>query len=170
MLTQPIFQMGHVPDHEVGTTRIPDEAGPTVPADRSRWDVRSHARGDLASDQTGHRMDRSNGGRNSPCRLANAITCARQPGPAYCAFAASRVAALRLHLPLTPLRRFFTESARCASMCDSQSVRVKRLDNLLLIEAFPDMALGSACASSFSRLARRSLALRPAHSRCHRIS
>ena len=38
------------------------------------------------------------------------------------------------------------------------------------ISAFPDMAVGSAYTSSFSRLARRSLALRPAHSRCHRIS
>ncbi|PRY08818.1 hypothetical protein B0G73_102394 [Paraburkholderia sp. BL25I1N1] len=38
------------------------------------------------------------------------------------------------------------------------------------VSAFPDMALGSACASSFSRLARRSLALRPAHSPRHRIS
>jgi hypothetical protein len=38
------------------------------------------------------------------------------------------------------------------------------------VSAFPEMAVGSACASSFSRLARRSLALRPAHSRCHRIS
>ena len=36
--------------------------------------------------------------------------------------------------------------------------------------SLPDMAVGSACALSFSRLARRSLALRPAHSRCHRIS
>jgi hypothetical protein len=35
------------------------------------------------------------------------------------------------------------------------------------ISAFPDMAVGSAYTSSFSRLARRSLALRPAHSRCH---
>src|SRR5882724_4362424 len=33
------------------------------------------------------------------------------------------------------------------------------------ISAFPDMAVGSACTSSVSRLARRSLALRPAHSR-----
>ena len=33
----------------------------------------------------------------------------------------------------------------------------------------PKGSVGSACASSFSRLARRSLALRPAHSRCHRI-
>ena len=38
------------------------------------------------------------------------------------------------------------------------------------VSAFPDMAVRSACALSFSRLARRSLALRPAHSRCHRIS
>src|SRR5437588_7832664 len=28
---------------------------------------------------------------------------------------------------------------------------------------------GSACTSTFSRLARRSLALRPAHSRCHQF-
>ncbi len=38
------------------------------------------------------------------------------------------------------------------------------------VSAFPERVTGSACASSFSRLARRSLALRPAHSRCHRIS
>ena len=39
-----------------------------------------------------------------------------------------------------------------------------------VVSAFPDKLVGSACATSFSRLARRSLALRPAHSRCHRIS
>jgi hypothetical protein len=33
------------------------------------------------------------------------------------------------------------------------------------ISAFPDNPVGSACALSFSRFARRSLALRPAHSR-----
>ena len=38
------------------------------------------------------------------------------------------------------------------------------------VSAFPGMATGSACASTFSRLAQRSLTLRPAHSRCHRIS
>jgi hypothetical protein len=37
------------------------------------------------------------------------------------------------------------------------------------ISTFPDMAVGSACTSSFSRLAQRSLALRPAHSRCHQF-
>src|SRR5262245_9378875 len=38
------------------------------------------------------------------------------------------------------------------------------------VSAFPEGVIGSACALSFSRLARRSLALRPAHARCHRIS
>jgi hypothetical protein len=37
------------------------------------------------------------------------------------------------------------------------------------ISAFPDMAVGSAYTSSFSRLAQRSLTLRPAHSRCHQF-
>src|SRR5260370_35373690 len=35
--------------------------------------------------------------------------------------------------------------------------------------AFPEMVIGSACASSFSRLAQRSLSLPPAHSRCHQF-
>ena len=35
------------------------------------------------------------------------------------------------------------------------------------VSTFPERAIGSACTSSFSRLARRSLALRPAHSRRH---
>src|SRR6201993_4507109 len=37
------------------------------------------------------------------------------------------------------------------------------------MSAFPDSTVGSACTSSFSRFARRSLALRPAHSRSHQI-
>src|SRR3954466_1690760 len=35
------------------------------------------------------------------------------------------------------------------------------------VSTFPDTAVGSACTSSFSGLARRSLALRPAHSHSH---
>ena len=35
------------------------------------------------------------------------------------------------------------------------------------VSAFPERVVGSACALSFSRFAQRSLALRPAHSRCH---
>ena len=38
-----------------------------------------------------------------------------------------------------------------------------------VISAFPERVVGSACAASFSRLAQRSLALRPAHSRCHQF-
>ena len=35
------------------------------------------------------------------------------------------------------------------------------------VSVFPDRVVGSTCALSFSRIARRSLALQPAHSRCH---
>src|SRR5262245_15026621 len=37
------------------------------------------------------------------------------------------------------------------------------------VSAFPERVVGSACTSSVSRLAQRSLALRPAHSRRHQI-
>ena len=41
--------------------------------------------------------------------------------------------------------------------------------NPTVISIFPDSVVGSICASTFSRFARRSLALRPAHSRRHQI-
>src|SRR5262249_24274624 len=37
------------------------------------------------------------------------------------------------------------------------------------VSAFPERVAGSSCAASFSRFARRSLALRPAHSRRHQF-
>src|SRR5712671_829106 len=40
---------------------------------------------------------------------------------------------------------------------------------LLAHRAFPETTIGSACTSSFSRIARRLLTLRPAHSRGHQI-
>ena len=47
----------------------------------------------------------------------------------------------------------------------------QRLGSLLfthpVVSTFPEMAVGSACATSFSRIAQRSLTLRPAHLRCH---
>jgi hypothetical protein len=43
------------------------------------------------------------------------------------------------------------------------------LENHPSVSAFPDSTIGSACTSSFSRFAQRSLALRPAHSRSHQI-
>jgi hypothetical protein len=41
--------------------------------------------------------------------------------------------------------------------------------NPTVISIFPDSVVGSICASTFSRFARRSLALRPAHSRRHQF-
>src|SRR6202035_4647114 len=43
------------------------------------------------------------------------------------------------------------------------------LENHPSVSAFPDSTFGSACTSSFSRFAQRSLALRPAHSHGHQI-
>ena len=37
------------------------------------------------------------------------------------------------------------------------------------VSVFPDRVVWSTSALSFSRIARRSLALRPAHSRCHQF-
>src|SRR5215467_12450409 len=50
-----------------------------------------------------------------------------------------------------------------------RSVWAYRLLSHPAVSAFPERVVGSACASSFSRLARRSLALRPAHSRRHQF-
>src|SRR5215472_8112698 len=43
------------------------------------------------------------------------------------------------------------------------------LKNRPSVSAFPDSTFGSACTSTFSRIARRLLALRPAHSRGHQF-
>ena len=50
---------------------------------------------------------------------------------------------------------------RCSDWASSSLISPSR------VSAFPEIAVGSACTSSFSRLAWRSLALRPAHSRRH---
>ena len=72
-------------------------------------------------------------------------------------YGASRVACAFLVCMLSPLPRHSDWRS-----CLAHSAPV--------VSAFPDMAVRSARALSFSRLAQRSLALRPAHSRCHRIS
>ena len=66
---------------------------------------------------------------------------------------ASRVACAFLVYMLLPL-------PRCSAWTYSSLIHPD-------ISAFPERVVGSACTSSFSRLARHSLALRPAHSRCH---
>src|SRR5215471_11785140 len=43
------------------------------------------------------------------------------------------------------------------------------LKNRPSVSAFPETTIGSACTSTFSRIARRLLALRPAHSRGHQL-
>src|SRR6516164_5271126 len=43
------------------------------------------------------------------------------------------------------------------------------LENRPSVSTFPDSTFGSACTSTFSRIARRLLALRPAHSRGHQF-
>ncbi len=63
-------------------------------------------------------------------------------------------------LSLCTCRRHYpgAASGRIASLTSSKNV-----------SAFPERVVGSACALSFSRIAQRSLALRPAHSRCHQF-
>ena len=62
---------------------------------------------------------------------------------------------------------------RALSLCTCRHYpAAQRLEALLrsihpVVSDFPTTASGSSCAFHFSRLARRSLTLRPAHSRCH---
>ncbi len=46
---------------------------------------------------------------------------------------------------------------------------VPTLLNPPAVSTFPERVTGSVCASTFSRLAQRSLTLRPVHSRCHQF-
>ena len=66
----------------------------------------------------------------------------------------------------------FPTLSLCACCRHYPGAATRRIASLTspAVSAFPDMAVRSACALSFSRFARRSLALRPVHSRCHRIS
>src|SRR5712691_12690339 len=51
---------------------------------------------------------------------------------------------------------------RCSSWASSSLIHPA-------VSAFPETTTGSACTSAFSRIARRLLTLRPAHSRGHQI-
>ena len=68
-----------------------------------------------------------------------------------------------------PVLRTFSLCTCCRHYPGAATGRIGFARNPV-VSAFPERVVGSACASSFSRFARRSLALRPAHSRCHRIS
>src|SRR5215468_9248611 len=67
-----------------------------------------------------------------------------------------------------PVLRTLSLCTCCRHYPGAASGRMVSLGNPA-VSAFPERVIGSACASSFSRLARRSLALRPAHSRCHQF-
>jgi hypothetical protein len=87
---------------------------------------------------TAVKLRRNTRGPKCACRRANAITCARQPTPAYCAFAASRVAALRLRLALDPATALpFGKLPEGSWPTRFVSQFVKGLDNFLLIEGIP---------------------------------
>src|SRR6266446_3817835 len=68
----------------------------------------------------------------------------------------------------SPVLRTLSLCTCCRHYPGAAAGRMVSLGNPV-VSAFPERVIGSACASSFSRLARRSLALRPAHSRCHQF-
>ncbi len=69
-----------------------------------------------------------------------------------------------------PTRQVRFPCVHAVATAPAQRLGVRVRSFIPAVAAFPERGVGSACASSFSRLARRSLALRPAHSRCHRMS
>ena len=74
------------------------------------------------------------------------------------------------HVLGSPVLRTLSLCTCCRHYPGTATGGIASLTSPPVVSAFPERVIGSACASSFSRLARRSLALRPAHSRCHRIS
>ncbi len=66
-----------------------------------------------------------------------------------------------------PVLRTLSLCTCCRHYPGAASGRRLRSSRPSLYPAFPERVVGSACTSSFSRLAQRSLALRPAHSRRH---
>ena len=69
-------------------------------------------------------------------------------------------------------RRGFPCCVRFPGVHAIATTPAQRLEMLLssfspIVSAFPERVIGSACATSFSKIAQRSLALRPAHSPVH---
>ena len=67
-----------------------------------------------------------------------------------------------------PVLRALSLCTCCRHYPGAAAGRILR-SSIPAVSAFPDRVVGSACTSSFSRLAQRSLTLRPAHSRCHQF-
>jgi len=68
-----------------------------------------------------------------------------------------------------PVLRALSLCTCCRHYPGAAAGRILR-SSIPAVSAFPERVVGSACALSVSRLTQRSLTLRPAHSRCHRIS
>src|ERR1700716_440463 len=85
-----------------------------------------------------------------------------QSSAAHAAFAL-RIADHALGLPVFRALSLCTCRRQYPGVAAGRNLRSFHPD----VSVFPDRVVGSICTLSFSRLARRSLALRPAHSRCH---
>ena len=68
-----------------------------------------------------------------------------------------------------PVLRALSLCTCCRHYPGAADGRTRRSKIIPSVSAFPDSTIGSACTSTFSRFARRLLALRPAHSRGHQI-
>ena len=80
-----------------------------------------------------------------------------------------RLPAISAPMRHPPARRRALSLCTCCRQCPGAAAGRNPRSSHPAVSAFPDTAVGSACTSTFSRLAQRSLALRPAHSRGHQV-
>ena len=90
----------------------------------------------------------------------------RHPIAPYLTVTSLRLVATTDHAIGLPVLRAFPLCACCRYYPGTVTGSIALLI-LPVLSAFPERVVGSACATSFSRIAQRSLALRPAHSLDH---
>jgi hypothetical protein len=81
-----------------------------------------------------------------------------------------RLVATTDHAIGLPVLRAFPSCVHAVATTPAQWLGALLCSSHPVISAFPALADGSACATSFSRIAQRSLALRPAHSPSHLVT
>ena len=74
------------------------------------------------------------------------------------------------HAKGLPVLRAFPSCVHAVATTPAQGLRILPCSFLPVLSAFPALADRSACATSFSRIAQRSLTLRPAHSPSHLVT
>src|SRR5260370_4362253 len=111
-----------------------------------------------------------NGGPSLPRRYRASAVLRTSPPPhdARCVPRGLPVGSCSDHALGLPVLRTLSLCTCCRHCPGAASGRIISLGNPA-VSAFPERVVGSACASSFSRFAQRSLSLRPAHSRCHQF-